>query len=88
VTNLQQLVAKMNDNNERLYQDNLKLCESVGVLLGWKEQMIARVLALEAEMRGLRNGMEWENMRQDMASFHSELVTTKHRLVRMKGKSV
>jgi hypothetical protein len=80
VTDLRQLVAKMNDNNERLYQDNLKLRESVGVLLGWKEEMIARVPALEAEMRGLRNGMEWEKMRQDMASLRSELATTKHRL--------
>jgi hypothetical protein len=78
VTDLQQLVAKMNNNNERLYQDNLKLCKSVGMLLGWKEQMIARVPVLEAEMRGLRNGMEWEKMRPDMASLHSELATTKH----------
>jgi hypothetical protein len=50
------------------------------MLLGWKEQMIARVLVLEAEMRGLRNGMEWEKMRQDMASLCSELATTKHHL--------
>jgi hypothetical protein len=59
---------------------------SVEVLLGLKNKMLVNIPALEAEMRGLRNGMEWEKMKQQMASLRSELTNTKARLARVEGR--
>lgn len=85
VGDLKHIVNQMSGNHESLYQDNVKLRESVDALLGWKEKIMVSVPALEAEMRGLRNGMEWEKIRQEMASLRSELANTKERLATYEG---
>jgi hypothetical protein len=45
--------------------------------MGLKDKMLASIPVLEAEMRGLRSGMEWEKMKQQMTSLWSEVKNTK-----------
>jgi hypothetical protein len=80
---LQNLVAKLSQNQEILLNENVALQESVQGLLGLKE----KIRTLEAEMRGLRSGMEWEKMKQEMAALRSELAETKDRLAEFEGSS-
>jgi hypothetical protein len=74
---LKQVVLKLSENQEQLLHENMMLRGSVEVLLALKDKMLVSIPALEAKMRGLRSGMEWEKMKQQMASLRSEVKETK-----------
>jgi RNA polymerase-interacting CarD/CdnL/TRCF family regulator len=46
------------------------LCSSLEVLQMLKEKMVVSVPVLEAEMRGLRNGMELEKTKEEVEIAH------------------
>jgi hypothetical protein len=84
---LKQIVVRLSENQEHILNENVALRDSVDVLLGLKEKMLVSISALEAEMRGLRSGMEWEKMKQQMAGLRSELKDTKDRLAEFEESS-
>jgi hypothetical protein len=74
---LKQLVVRLSENQELLLNENMMLRGSLEVLMGLKDKMLTSIPVLEAEMRGLRSGMEWEKMKQQMTSLRSEVKNTK-----------
>jgi len=77
------VVKNITDSNQAHREENALLCEWFEVLLPLKEKMMVAVPALEAEMRGLQDGMELEKMKGDVNRLWVELGQADVRLAQL-----
>jgi len=66
LADLKRMVNNLVNSEQELQQENIMLRGWFEVLLALKDKMMVTVLALEAEMRGLWDGMEVEKMKSDV----------------------
>jgi RNA polymerase-interacting CarD/CdnL/TRCF family regulator len=83
---LRVIISHLAENQEQLRQENITLRGSLEVLQALKEKMLVSVPALEAEMRGLRNGMELEKTKEEVEILHAQLEATNRRLAQFEDE--
>jgi len=74
LANLKRMVNSLVDSKQELWQENIMLWGWFEVLLALKDKMMVTVLVLEAEMRGLWNGMDLEKMKAKMEMLRKQLA--------------
>ena len=77
----------MTMNQETLFNENAALRGWVEVLMTLKDKMLVSIPELQAEMRGLRTGMELEKMKCEMTSLKTQLATANTRLAQFEQVS-
>jgi hypothetical protein len=82
LTDLRTLVVAISATQDNLLRDVTMLRGWMEVLMILKDDMLVKVPELQAEMRGLRNGMELERMKGEVAALQRELAATKAHLVK------
>jgi hypothetical protein len=70
------VVSNLAESQEKLQQENVMLRGWIEVMQSLKEKMAVSVPALEAEMRGMRNGMELEKTKQEVTTLCAQLEET------------
>jgi hypothetical protein len=87
LTDLQTKVVILASDQAKLCDDNVMLCGWVEVLMGLKDKMMVSVPELQAEMKGLRDGMELEKMKRDMTSLREQMAKTNGRMAQFEDSS-
>lgn len=76
LNNICMLMATFTVNQEKLMSEVVMLQGWVEVVMTLKEDMLVHVPALQAELRGLRNGMDLERVKGVVATLQTELANT------------
>ena len=76
LTNLWVIMATLPANQDNLMNEVIMLWRWLVVLMTLKEDMLVKVPALQAELRGLRNGMDLEWMKGVVANLQTKLANT------------
>jgi hypothetical protein len=82
LTDLWTLVTAVSATQDTLLSEVTMLRGWMEVLMTLKDDMLVKVPELQAEMRGLRNGMELERMKGEVAALQRELAATKAHLAK------
>jgi len=77
------MVNNLVNSKQELRQENIMLWGWFEVLLALKDKMMVTVPALEAEMRGLRNGMDLEKMKAEVEMLRKQLAQANGHLGRL-----
>jgi len=83
VEDMKSVVKNIADSNQAHREENALLHKWFKVLLPLKEKMMVAVLSLEAEMRGLQDGMELEKMKSDVNRLRVQLGQADVRLAQL-----
>jgi len=83
LANLKRMVNSLVDSKQELQQENIMLRGWFKVLLALKDKMMVTVPVLEAEMRGLRNGMDLEKMKAEVEMLRKQLAQADSHLGRL-----
>jgi hypothetical protein len=75
LTDLRTTVEELSAAFQILSSENMMLRGWMETLMVLKDQMSVSVPALEAELRGLRQGMELEQMKSEIRSLHGEMAS-------------
>jgi hypothetical protein len=75
-------MVEMSMTQDNLLSEVTMLCGWMEVLMTLKDDMLVKVPELQAEMRGLRNGMDLERMKGDVAALQRDLTATKPHLAK------
>ena len=87
LNDLRSLMTTVLSNQEQMSNDLTMVRGWCEVLIMLKDQMIVSVPALQAEMTGLRNGMELERMKSHIATLDANLSATKTRLAQFEDET-
>jgi len=74
LTDLKRMVNNLVDSEQELWQENIMLWGWLEVLLALKDKMMVTMPVLEAEMRGIRNGMDLEKMKAKVEMLRKQLA--------------
>jgi len=74
LANLKRMVNNLVDSKQELWQENIMLWGWFKVLLALKDKMMVTMAVLEAEMRGLWNGMDLEKMKAEVEMLRKQLA--------------
>jgi hypothetical protein len=85
LTDLQRVVAAMSESQDNLLSEVTMLRGWMEVLMTLKDDMLVKVPELQAEMRGLRNGMDLERMKGDIAALRREVTAREPHLAKAPG---
>jgi len=83
LADLKRMVNNLVDSEQELQQENITLWGWFKVLLALKDKMMVTVPALEAEMRGVWNGMDLEKMKAEVEMLRKKLAQADGRLGRL-----
>jgi hypothetical protein len=82
LSDLRTLVVAMSATQDTLLSEVTMLRGWMEVMMTLKDDMLVKLPELQAEMRGLRNGMELERMKGEVAALQRELAATKAHLAK------
>jgi len=74
LANLKRMVNNLINSEQELWQENIMLQGWFEVLLALKDKMMVTMPGLEAEMRGLWNGMDLEKMKGEVEMLGKQLA--------------
>jgi len=80
LADLKRMVNNLVNSEQELQQENIMLQRWFEVLLALKDKMMVTVPVLEAEMRGLWNGMDLEKIKAEVEMLRKQLAQADGRL--------
>jgi len=80
LADLKRMVNNLVDSKQELWQENIMLWGWFKVLLALKDKMMVTLPVLEAEMRGLWNGLDLEKMKAEVEMLRKQLAQANHHI--------